>query len=105
MDERRTRPACQDPPQRRLRSLNRSGNPGRESQAVSALLGRPNPAVAQDSDLIFSIPEGKLEDVLDGLRSSEKTGRMLPVQPSLQPEHEMPEGYVKIARMMGMDVK
>ena len=60
-------------------------------------------AMAQDWELIFSIPVDQLEDILLGLRVFGGTGRKMPVQVGMWPEHEMPESCVKIGRMMGME--
>ena len=60
-------------------------------------------AMAQDSELIFTAPAEKLEDLLLGLKSFGRGGRKMPVQPGMWPEHEMPDSYVTIAQMMGMN--
>lgn len=60
-------------------------------------------AMAQDSELIFSAPADRLEDLLLGVKAFGQGGRKMPVQPSMWPEHEMPDSYVKIAQMMEMD--
>ena len=59
-------------------------------------------AMAQDFELIFSLPIDKLEDLLGGLGASAKTGRNMPVQHSMWPEHEMPDSYMTLLRLMKM---
>lgn len=59
-------------------------------------------AMAQDYELIFSVPTDKLQDLLLGLKAFEETGRKMPVQASVWPEHEMPDSYVKLRGIMGM---
>jgi uncharacterized protein (DUF169 family) len=58
-------------------------------------------AMAGDEEMIFAVPEKKLEDLVTGLRYVEKTGSKLPRGYGLQPEYEEPPAYAKIAQMMG----
>jgi uncharacterized protein (DUF169 family) len=60
--------------------------------------------MAQDDELIFTAPTETLEDLLTGLRYLQEQGIGLPVKFKLMHEHELPESYTKIARMMGMEV-
>ena len=59
-------------------------------------------AMAQDSELIFSVPVDKVQGLLLELRAFEETGRKMPVQRSLCPEHEMPDSYVTLAKILGV---
>ena len=61
-------------------------------------------AIAGDEELIFTIPTEKLEDLMEGFRYLETTGSKLPRNYKMQREPEFPEGYIKIAKMIGMDV-
>ena len=54
-----------------------------------------------DEEMIFTVPQGKLDDLMLGLRSIGKTGSKLPTGYSLFPEYPLPESYKKIAEMMG----
>jgi len=58
-------------------------------------------AMAGDDEMIFTVPVTKLEALLDGLRSIEKTGSKLPTGYSYLPEYPLPDSYRKIAGMMG----
>jgi uncharacterized protein (DUF169 family) len=58
-------------------------------------------AMAGDEEMIFTVPRGKLDDLLLGLRAIEKTGSKLPVGFSFLPEYPLQESYKKIAQMMG----
>jgi len=60
-------------------------------------------AMARDDELIFSAPTGKLEELLLGLRAFEQTGRKMPPQLGVFPEHELPDEYVKLGKAMGME--
>jgi uncharacterized protein (DUF169 family) len=75
----------------------------RKFQVALPCWGDRTRAMAQDSELIFSIPRDRLEELLLGIKVFGQGGRKMPVQPSMWPEHEMPDGYVKIAQMMGME--
>ena len=58
-------------------------------------------AMAGDDEMIFTVPRGKLEDLMAGLRHVEKSGSRLPRGYRMQHEYPMSEGYKKIAQMMG----
>jgi uncharacterized protein (DUF169 family) len=60
-------------------------------------------AMAGDDEMIFSIPVGDAERMLEGLRYMEETGRKMPFGLSMQPEYPLEGSYLKIARMLGMD--
>ena len=61
-------------------------------------------AIAGDEELVFTIPTEKLDDLMEGLRFLETTGSKLPRNYKMQREPEFEESYMKIARMIGMDV-
>ncbi len=58
-------------------------------------------AMAGDEEMLFTVPVGKLDELMVGLRSIEKTGSRLPTGYSYLPEYPLPESYKKIADMMG----
>jgi hypothetical protein len=51
--------------------------------------------------MIFTVPRGKLEDLMLGLQRIEATGSKLPQGYGLLPEYPLQEAYKKIAQMMG----
>jgi hypothetical protein len=57
--------------------------------------------MAGDEEMIFTVPKGRLKDLMLGLRKIESTGSKLPQGYSLRPEHPLSENYEKIAKMMG----
>jgi hypothetical protein len=57
--------------------------------------------MAGDEEMIFSVPRGKLDDLMFGLRNVEKTGSKLPAGYFMRPESPLPEAYRRIAEMMG----
>ena len=61
-------------------------------------------AIAGDEELVFGIPTKKLEDLIEGLRFLETTNSKLPRNYKMQREPEFPESYMKIAKMVGIDV-
>ena len=62
-------------------------------------------ALAQDDELIFSVPTERLEDLLLGLRHFDEIGfGYNQFAPDMRPEYPLPELYVKVGRMLGMDV-
>ncbi|MFP4589233.1 MAG: DUF169 domain-containing protein [Candidatus Acetothermia bacterium] len=58
-------------------------------------------AMAQSDEIIFSIPDNKLESVMEGLRHVAKTGSKLPRSYRTNPEYPLSDSYRKIAEMMG----
>jgi uncharacterized protein (DUF169 family) len=58
-------------------------------------------AMAGDEEMIFTIPKGRLEDLILGLRQIEKTGSKLPRGYAFLPECPMSPNYDKIAKLMG----
>ncbi len=61
-------------------------------------------AMSQDCEMIFAAPHAKTEELLVALRHLDKYGLRLPLSYMMMPEYEMRESYVKIGKMMGMDV-
>jgi uncharacterized protein (DUF169 family) len=59
-------------------------------------------AMAADEEMIFTVPKGKLDDLIAGLRYVEKTDSRLPRGYKLPKEHPQPNEYEEIARMMGL---
>ncbi len=60
--------------------------------------------IAQDDELIFSSPLGKVEDLLVALRGREQAGARLPLAFKMMREPELPPSFVECSRQMGMDV-
>lgn len=62
-------------------------------------------ALARDDDLILSIPADRLEDVMSGLKHLDEIGSgYRQAFPDMRPESPLPENYIKLGRMIGMDV-
>ena len=62
--------------------------------------------LARDDDLIFSVPTNRLEDLMAGLRHLDETGFGYRQSfPDMCFEYAQPQNYVKVARMIGMDVR
>jgi uncharacterized protein (DUF169 family) len=59
-------------------------------------------AMAGDEEMIFTVPKGKLEDLITGLRYVEKTGSLLPRGYNFPPEYPQADNYEKIAELMGL---
>lgn len=71
-----------------------------ECQVAVPCRGDHYRAMAGDEEMIFTVPGQKLDDLMLGLRSIEKTGSRLPTGYSFQPEYPLPEAYRKIGQMM-----
>lgn len=74
---------------------------GGECQVAIPCRGDHYHAMAGDDELIFTVPRGRLEDLMAGLRHVESTGSKLPKGYFFMPESPLPESYQKIAKMMG----
>lgn len=62
-------------------------------------------AMAQDDEMIFSAPQAKIQELLVALRELDKHGLRLPLRRVMRPEYELRESYVKVGKMMGMDLE
>ncbi len=51
--------------------------------------------------MIFTAPEAKLDELMLGLRTIEKTGTKLPMGYSFLPEYPLPAAYQSIGQMIG----
>jgi len=72
-----------------------------ECQVAVPCRGDHYRAMAADDEIIFTMPKGRLEDLMAGLRHGSSTGSRLPRGYTLFPEYPLPESYQKIAKMMG----
>jgi len=59
-------------------------------------------AMAGDEEMVFTVPRGKLKDLIAGLRYVEKTGSLLPRGYNLPKEYPQADNYEEIAKMMGL---
>lgn len=73
-----------------------------ECQIAIPCRGDRYSAIAADDEIVFTVPIGKLEDLMAGLRYLETTGAKLPRNYRMKREPELPESYLKIAKMIGM---
>lgn len=72
-----------------------------ECQVAIPCRGDHYRAMAGDDEIIFTIPKGKLEDLMVGLNYVNSMGSKLPKGHTLHPEYPLMEGYEEIAKMMG----
>jgi uncharacterized protein (DUF169 family) len=68
-------------------------------------IGDRKRAMAQNDELIFSSPVMKIENLVAGLEALTKNNAGLPVKFQQMPEYELEESYVKIGKLIGMDMK
>ena len=60
-------------------------------------------AGAQHDEMIFSLPIGKMPELLSSLRYLDEYAYRLPFRYIMKPEAELPENYVVLGRMIGME--
>lgn len=76
-----------------------------EFQVCVPCIGDRARAMAQDDELIFSVPRERIEDLSEGLRAGATDGEScFPVAYTLMPEYELSESYKVIGRMVGLDI-
>ena len=61
-------------------------------------------AMGQADEMIFAFPWAKIEELLTALRYLDKQGLRLPLNYVMMPEFELRESYMKVGKMMGMDI-
>ena len=62
-------------------------------------------AMAQDDEIIFSLPTRKLEDLMYGLRVMDEAGRgYTRFAPDMRPEYPLSDLYVKAGALVGLEV-
>jgi len=62
-------------------------------------------AMAQDDEMIFSLPTNKLDDLMLGLRHfDEISSGYTDIIPNMTPEYPLSDLYVKLGRMVGMEL-
>lgn len=72
-----------------------------ECQVAIPCRGDRYRAMAGDDEMVFTVPKGKLEDLLLGLRRVDEYGSKLPRLYTMKPEYELKESYAKIGKMLG----
>ncbi len=76
-----------------------------DCQVSIPCLGDRRLAMAQDDEMIFSVPKERLEDLISGLRHSDEIGNGLPVKFEMRPDYPLSEGYAKMGKMLGMEIQ
>ena len=61
-------------------------------------------ALAQDDEMIFTVPEEKLSDLVFGLRHIDEAGTVFPIKFGTKIEYPLSESYFKVSGMIGMEV-
>jgi uncharacterized protein (DUF169 family) len=60
--------------------------------------------LAQDDEMIFSVPKGKLGDLMIGIRHFHEAGLGFPIKFTVRPDYQMMPKYKKVGKMIGMDI-
>ena len=75
-----------------------------EYQVTSPCAGDVRHAMAQDDEIIFTIPIKKMDDLMAGLRYLEKQGTTLPRTLTVEMEYQLSDIYKKLGKMVGLDI-
>jgi uncharacterized protein (DUF169 family) len=62
-------------------------------------------AMCQDDEIIFSAPSSELKNIVEGLRHLDKYNNRIPMAFVMRPEYPMRETYIKLGKMLGMDMR
>ena len=62
-------------------------------------------ALAQDDEMIFSVPGEKLEDLMLGIRHFDEIHSEFPIKFEMRSEYPLLENYLKVGKMIGMDIR
>ena len=62
-------------------------------------------AMCQDNEMIFTAPVSELKNVVQGLRHLDMYNNRVPIPFVMRPEFPMRESYVKVGKMLGMDME
>jgi len=62
-------------------------------------------AMCQDEELIFSAPRKELKNLVLGLRHLDKYNNRVPVTFGMRPEFPLRKSYIKVGKMLGMDLE
>lgn len=61
-------------------------------------------ALAQDDELIFSLPTGSLDNLMMGIRHIDETSVGYTLAPIMRPDYPLFKLYVKMGKLVGLDV-
>lgn len=75
-----------------------------ECQVAVPCMGDRRLALARDDEMIFTVPEGKLEDLMIGIRHFDEAGLGFPIKFLMRPEYPRSEKYEMVGKMIGMDM-
>jgi len=75
-----------------------------ECQVAIPCRGDHYAAMAGDNETIFTVPKGRLEDLIMGLRYIHETGSRLPRAYRMEHEYKLSPAYAEIGKILGMDV-
>ena len=75
-----------------------------ECKVTVPCMGDCRLALAQDDEMIFSVPGEKLEDLMAGIRHFDAEGAGYPIKYAMQLESPPSESYRKVGRMIGLDM-
>ena len=62
-------------------------------------------ALAQDDEMIFTVPRAKLDDLMLGIRHFDEIGYgYTHFTPKMRPEYSLYDNYIKVGKLVGLDV-
>ncbi len=73
-----------------------------ECNVAVPCMGDRTGALAQDDEIIFSIPSEKMEDLMAGMKHLDRTSLIFPIKFNMQYDYPLMENYQKVGRMIGL---
>jgi uncharacterized protein (DUF169 family) len=75
-----------------------------ECKVTLPCMGDARLAIAQDDELIFTIPREKLDDLMLGVRHFDAAGFSYPIKYAMNLENPPAESYRKVGKMIGLEM-
>jgi uncharacterized protein (DUF169 family) len=75
-----------------------------ECNVAVPCMGDRTLALAQDDEMIFSIPIDKIDDLMAGMRHFDKTGPVFPIKFNMCFDYQLMESYKKAGRSIGLEM-
>lgn len=75
-----------------------------ECNVAVPCMGDRTLALAQDDEMIFSIPTNKMDDLMAGMRHFDKTGPVSPIKFNMRFDYQLMESYKKTGRLVGLEM-
>ena len=77
----------------------------KQFQVTIPCMGDRVRGLAEENEMIFSFPINRLGNFAEGLETLDKNNEGIPYKFKQMPEYKLKESYIKISKLMGMDLE